>query len=307
MVVPTYGRPASLARCLAAVAAQTRLPEQVVVACRADDQLTFDALPSLTDIIDFEVVSTAETRLTAQMDLGVGATTADVVALTDDDAAPHEDWIERLLALYGEPNVGAVGGRDAIADPTVDSMPVNSPVGVITWRGRPLGNHHREGHAIRDVDILKGVNLSLRRPLWHVDQDLMGRGNQSHWELGVCLHVRRLGWRVLYDPAIVVDHFTEARVGEAQRAVRDAYAYERDAHNELYELVRWLPRWQWPIAAANALLVGSRAEPGLLVGMWLAASGTPRTAGLDAMRASMRGRLAALRARPRAGTTRSKA
>jgi len=74
----------------------------------------------------------------------------------------------------------------------------------------------------------------------------------------------------LYDPTILVEHFTEPRIGEQQRAVRDAYALERDAHNELFELVRWLPRWQWPIAAANALLVGSRAEPGLVAGAWLA-------------------------------------
>jgi len=64
VVVPTYGRPDSLARCLTALAAQSRAPEQVVVACRADDRLTLEALADLSELVAFDVVTTDAPRLT---------------------------------------------------------------------------------------------------------------------------------------------------------------------------------------------------------------------------------------------------
>jgi hypothetical protein len=203
------------------------------------------------------------------------------------------------MSLYRESNVGAVGGRDVIRDPTVDSRPGGKPVGIVTRSGQPLGNHHREGFGVRDVEFLKGVNLSVRRQLWHVDLSLLGTGNQSHWELGTCLRIRRLGWRVLYDAQLLVDHYADVRVGEPQRESRDAYRLERDAHNELYELVRWLPWWQSMAAVSRAIMVGSKDVPGLAVGLWLAGHGTEPKQALAEARAATKGRWLAIRARPR--------
>jgi len=299
VVVPTFRRPQSLERCLRALAIQTRPPDEVIVACRADDEASLDATSRLASEMPIRVVVCDQPRLCAQMDLGVASATGDVVALTDDDAAPTEQWAERLMTLYSEPRVGAVGGRDVIRDPAVDSTSSGESVGTVTPRGQPLGNHHREGLGVRDVDFLKGVNLSVRRRLWHVDLNLLGNGNQSHWELGTCLRIRRLGWRVLYDPQLLVDHYPDPRMAEPQRGSRDAYTLERDAHNQLYELIRWLPWWQSAMATARGLIVGSRELPGLLIGVWLVTRGVkPRRALAEAQSATA-GRVLAVRARPR--------
>lgn len=38
---------------------------------------------------------------------------SDVMAITDDDAAPHADWLERIVAhLTARPDVAGIGGRD---------------------------------------------------------------------------------------------------------------------------------------------------------------------------------------------------
>jgi GT2 family glycosyltransferase len=233
------------------------------------------------------------------MNLGVARATGDVVAFTDDDSAPRPDWVERLLSLYRAPGVGAVGGRDVIADARVRSNRSGRPVGIVAPSGRPQGNHHHEGIGVRDVDYLKGVNLSVLRHLWHVDPGLRGSGNQSHWEMGTCLRIRRLGWRVLYDPELLVDHYTDERVGEPQRASRAAERLERDAHNELYELARWLPWWQAMAATSRALAIGSKELPGVGVALWLAAHGRPGSQVRDELRAATRGRLRAVAAHPR--------
>ena len=299
VVVPTFRRPVSLERCLRALAVQTRPPDQIIVVCRTDDEASRDATARLAFELPVQTVTCDQPRLCAQMDLGVASATGDVVALTDDDSAPTPEWAEKLLGLYRAPDVGAVGGRDMILDGAADSSSVGQPVGIVTRTGQPLGNHHREGVGIRDVDFLKGVNLSVRRHLWHVDLKLLGNGHQSHWELGTCLRIRRLGWRILYDPQLLVDHYPEERVGEPQRGSRDAYTLERDAHNQLYELVRWLPLGQAALVAVRSLVVGSKELPGFAVGLWLIAHGTTPRRAVDEVRSATGGRWMAIRSRPR--------
>jgi hypothetical protein len=298
-VVPTFARPTPLERCLRGLAAQSRRPEQIVVVCRADDRASRELTLSLARELPIEPVICDQPLLCVQMDLGVAAATGDIVALTNDDAVPRSEWAERLLGLYREPLVGAAGGRDVLPDELATPVPRDARVGLTTLSGRPLGNHHREGVGVRDVDFLKGVNLSLRRQLWHVDRDLLGRGTQTNWEIGTCLRIRRLGWRVVYDPELLVDHEPAPRVGAPVRSSRDPQMIEYAAHNELYELLRWLPWWQAVIAALRAVFVGSKARPGPIVGIWLAAHGTKPHQALSEVRVATAARWKALIARPR--------
>jgi hypothetical protein len=299
VVVPTFARPVSLERCLRALAAQTRPPEQIVVVCRADDPASHELTLSLSREIPIEAVMCDVPLCSAQLDLGAAAAIGDVVALTDDDAMPRSEWAERLLGLYSAPDVGAAGGRDVLPDALATPVPRDARVGLVTLSGRALGNHDRPNVGVRDVDYLKGVNLSLRRQLWHVDHDLLGRGTQSSWEIGTCLRIRRLGWRVVYDPGLLVDHEPAPRVGVPARSSRDPQMIEYAAHNELYELLRWLPWWQSAIAASRAVLVGSKAEPGPMAGIWMAAHGKKPRQALAEVRVATAGRWRALLARPR--------
>jgi len=280
--------------------AQTRMPDQIIVVSRVDDDASREAMHRLARQMPIDSMTCNEARLCAQMDVGVSAAMSDVVALTDDDSAPTHEWAERLMTWYRDPTVGAVGGRDVIHDSTVDSRPLGKRVGVVRG-GQPLGNHHREGRGVRDVDFLKGVNLSVRRELWHVDRELLGDGHQSHWELGTCLRIRALGWRVLYDAELLVDHFPDMRIAEPPRGSRDAYTLKRDAHNEMYELVRWLPWWKATTATARGLLVGSRELPGIAGGVWFIVHGKSSHQVLAEVRAATAGRWLALKSHPRRG------
>ena len=298
VVVPTFGRPLLLERCLRGLADQSRPPEQIVVVCRGDDRPSREMTLSLAQELPIEQVISEEPMLCAQMDLGVAASTGDVVALTNDDAIPRNGWAERLLGLYDAPDVGAVGGRDVLRDEPDAPAPRDARVGTVTLSGRALGNHHRQNVGVRDVDFLKGVNLSLRRALWHVDHDLLGHGTQTNWEIGTCLRIRRLGWRVLYDPELLVDHTPAARVGAPRRSSRDPSTIEFAAHNELYELLRWLPWWRSMIAASRAIVVGSKARPALVTGVWLVAHGMRPRQALAEVRVANAARWRAVSARP---------
>jgi glycosyltransferase involved in cell wall biosynthesis len=263
VVVPTYRRPESLERCLRALAAQTVPADRIVVVVRDGDADTEAAVERLrAEVVSFDVVSVDRPGVVAAIQSGVAHCSEDVVAVTDDDAAPHVDWLERLRSNYGE-GIGGVGGRDVIERPSHVSRRRDPRVGELTWFGRLHGNHHLGVGGPRDVDVLKGVNMSLRRELWELERALHGSGAQVHWEVAVCLYAKSRGWRLVYDPRAQVDHAPAERhdADDRTRPTRDARLAAE--WNYAYVLGRYLPAWRLPFAGAYLLGVGTRNAPGL--------------------------------------------
>lgn len=263
VVVPTYRRPESLERCLDAIAAQTVAPERIVVVVRRGDSETAAALPRLHAKLPFETATVAQSGVVAAMDAGVALCEEEVVAVTDDDATPHVDWLETLRSRYG-PGIGGVGGRDLVEHPSHLARRPDPVVGRLTWFGRLHGNHHLGVGDVREVDVLKGVNMSLRRELWETDRRLRGDGAQVHWEIGMCLSAKGRGWRLLYDPSARVDHFPGPRHDADDRARQTLGARFDSEWNYAYALGRHLPVWRLPVAAMYLVGVGTRGAPGVV-------------------------------------------
>lgn len=265
VVIPTYGRPSDLLRCLLALERQEVPAREVIVVCRRRDTPTRIALEELETTLQLRVeVVDAESQSVA-MNAGVAVATSPVIALTDDDAAPRPRWIAGLQSRHAQPGVGAVGGRDLVHTPEGTLQRKVADVGIVKWYGRRVGNHHLGTGAVRDVDFLKGVNLSVRRDLWMLDERLWGTGIQMHWEMGLSLAVIKRGLRVVYDPGLVVDHYPAARIGRAdQRAQRTSSVVRNEAHNETLAVLKWLPRSRALAALAYEVLVGYSTTPGLV-------------------------------------------
>ncbi|MBI3568267.1 MAG: glycosyltransferase family 2 protein [Gemmatimonadetes bacterium] len=266
VLVPSWRRPESLARCLRALSAQTAPPLEIVVGVRADDAETGAALDALEPALRVPVVRapTDEPGVIAAMNAALARCRGDVVALTDDDAEPRPDWLARIGAAFADPRVGGVGGRDWQPLERGD----RTDVGRVQWFGRVIGNHHLGAGAPRPVDVLKGVDAAFRAPLLRAlgfDTRLEGEGAQMFWELALCLPLRRAGWTLVYDPAIAVDHHIAPRHDDDQRhrGVFAARPQVQAVHNETLVLLghqRGLARLAY---LTWALLVGTRGEPGL--------------------------------------------
>lgn len=267
VLVPSYGRPASLARCLAALAGQTHAPDEVVVGVRTGDAATIAVAEEARAAgLPVRVATTADAGVVAAMQAALDAASGDIVALTDDDARPFPAWIEGLLAHFqSAPDVGGVGGRDWQPYERGDAR----RVGVVQWFGRVIGNHHLGAGAVRDVDVLKGVNCSFRAPLLRAvgfDRRLRGSGAQLYWELGVCLPMRRAGWRLLYDPSVAVDHDVAPRL-DADHLHRGVFAEPPlvDAvHNETVALLEDRRGAARVCLLLWAFLIGTGEAPGPL-------------------------------------------
>ena len=266
VVVPSYGRPDSLRSCLEAIVSQSCAPTEVVVVTRKDD------VPTRALIADMRAAGRIPVReeivdvpgQIGALSAGIAAADGDLVAITDDDAAPRPGWLAGMRRLFADPSVVGVGGRDMTWDSFKDSP--KSEVGRVRWYGRVIGNHHLGIGKARDVDVLKGANMAFRSHALRehgFDSRLRGNGAQVHNDLRLCLAIRRSGGRLMYDPEVMVDH-RPARRPAGDRRDRSTSQQQLDAvHNETLALLEFFPLHRRIGFMIWALLVGRRQSPGV--------------------------------------------
>lgn len=302
VLVPSWRRPTSLRRCLDALEAQLRPPDELVLAVRADDTETRQMLSQKRVRLPLKIATPPGPGVVAALNAGFEQAHGDVVAVTDDDTAPHPDWLRRIEKRFtADPRLGGLGGRDVIVGG--DEQPAESealPVGRILWFGRVVGNHHLGGGGLREADILKGANMALRGraiKTMRLDTALRGSGAEHHWEVDLSLGMKAAGWKVAYDPAVRVDHY-EAPRHDGQRENRMSPQERSDAvHNQTYALLKHLPPARRVVAVSYALLVGTRADPGPVLALLLLVRRRPWRQVAAATRIATAARFAAFRTR----------
>jgi GT2 family glycosyltransferase len=210
----------------------------------------------------------------AAYNLGIESACGDVLCFTDDDAAPHSDWVARIArAFQSDPGLGGLGGRDIVHERNGILQGQKPCVGIVRWYGRTIGNHHIGHGQAREVHVLKGVNMAFRREAigtLRFDARLRGSGAQVHCEMGFSLDVRRRGWKLVYDPALLVEHFPAQRGDEDQRfTFNDAAFYNASFNLRLIMCEHLTPPGRWAFVAYSTL-IGDRADPGFLRALSLA-------------------------------------
>jgi hypothetical protein len=287
VIVPSYLRPELLARCLESIARQVRAPDEVIVVGRTSDPHV--AAVAASAPVTCRLVTLDGPGVLAAMIAGVRASSAEIVAFTDDDAVPPPHWTERIVAEF-EANalLGGFGGRDRIIEPdgTPRAEPLAAHVGELRWYGRHVGNHHLGTGTARRVRFLKGVNSAYRREALGLPEGLRGGGAQVHFEIAAGHYANAHGFVLRYDPAHYVEHHPGPRQGPDQRDAPTSQAV-RDAS---YNLVVALGAGRGLVRVVYAVVVGDRGSPGVLRAGFGLARGDRTTAGR--LRASVSGTLA---------------
>ena len=278
VIVPSTGRPASLDRCLASLAAQTVAPLEVVVVWQADDDATRDAAERwrATTSIDARIVHSERRGIVPAENAGLHVSRGEIILLIDDDATAPPTWIAQHLSHYRDASVGAVGGpiRNYFDDGSPYPTRKAQPVGQLAGSGRIIGNTYDHpavwsSRPATDVDHVAGSNLSFRRRALTEFEE----GLKPYWqlfELDACLQIRDSGLRTVFDFANAVDHFPTV----------SAYAGGRDGDlaikvfNAAYNHAFILAKHSWGAVRgfrlAYLLGIGSVATPGVLG--WLVAT-----------------------------------
>jgi GT2 family glycosyltransferase len=297
VVIPSYGRPDRLERCLAALAHQERKPDEIGVVARETDTSTLALLhAAVGGPLPLQVWQVRPPGVVAAQNLGLKRASGDIIAFLDDDTEPWPDWLARVHAHFaGDLQLGALGGRDYLYADGVLLTGRAPVVGRVQWMGRLVGNHHLGTGDPREVEHLKGANMCFRREaISGLRFDPRLKGGDAEWcqELAVVFCVRRRGWKVVYDPGVAVDHRHSAERMDRDRrdVLRRTYNH---GYNETLALLDYLPPVRRVVYVAWAFLVGTAEVPGFA--QWVRFLGRRRRDTSRRVLSAWRGRLDALR------------
>ena len=293
VLVPTYRRIHDLERCLNALKKQTYPLNEVLVTIRNIDSETWDFFQTYdVGLLNLKTLSIDTPGVVAAMNAGYQAYTSDIIVSTDDDGEPHDDWLEKLVEHFTDPQVAGVGGRDwQYVGNQVKELGEREIVGKAQWFGRVIGNHHLGVGLAREVDVLKGVNMGFRRSAIEgirFDERMRGTGAQAHFELAFTLRLRKQGWKLIYDPRVAVNHYPAQRFDEDGRDQFNALARTNAIHNETLAILDYLNGFSRGVFILWSLLLGTREAMGLI--QWIRFLPSEGLLAGDKCWASLRGR-----------------
>ena len=273
VMIATYRRPAEIVRCLTALEQQILRPDDVIVVAREDDLETKTALDSLSlSTLAYRLVTITEQGVVAARNAGVEACSTDILAIIDDDTEPYPDWLSRIMeAFKGDPALGGLGGRDRCFNGEAFDDRKEAVVGKIQWFGRVIGNHHLGFGEVRDVDVLKGANMSFRaQAIANVrfDNRLKGEGTQPNDDKAFSIAVKSNGWHLKYDPMILVNHYPGFRADARQyvgvNRVKNIAHFHSFAYNEVLSIWDSLSPARCVAFLFWSTFIGTGTFPGLI-------------------------------------------
>lgn len=226
IVIPTRGAP-TLPQCLAAVAAYTEAPHEVIVVDDASEPPVAGARLRLG----------ARRGFPGAVNAGARRARADALVILNDDAVVTPGWLEGLLAPLEDPSVGLVGPASN------DSGDVaTEPAGYRDLEGLLAHAAGRRG-AAREVPKLSLLCAAIRRETFEAVGGLdEGYGLGLFEDDELCMALRRRRLRVLLAPGVFVHHHGSATFGRMPDAARIARFHVNRRRFER----RWGVRWRAP-------------------------------------------------------------
>jgi glycosyltransferase involved in cell wall biosynthesis len=249
-----------------------------------DDGST-DATASIATAHGARVVRLDPNRgIAAARNAGVSAARGAIVAFTDDDCEPEQDWLAALVVSFADPGTEGVGGqvRPASNDgfvlrylavrrplaPLGGDLLSSANLGYRLWlylrtavgSGAPLA----AGASLYSV---VGANMAFRRELIFelggFDEAFVFGGEEE--DLCRRAHARAAGARLLYEPAAVVRHRFEPTLRDTLRRSR-AYGKgnARSARKDADVRMILYPSPVLALAMILAALLSRRRAPALL-------------------------------------------
>jgi GT2 family glycosyltransferase len=231
VVVCTRDRPTDLARCLEALAASRRTPDETIVVDNSP------STPAARDVVSLRpgvrYVLAPEPGLSRARNAGVSNSTGELIVFTDDDAIVTPTWLERLVGPFTDDGVEVVTGLVLPAE-------LETPAQVVFERlgGFGRGFHRRDygydwyashrRHGVPVWTLGAGASMALRRSaldrVGGFDERLGPGAAGVSDDSEMWYRILASGGRCVYEPSAVVWHRHRRELAELQSQL---YAYMR--------------------------------------------------------------------------------
>lgn len=193
VVIPSHNDAPMLARCLAAVAAQERAADEVIVV----DNASTDATAQVCADAGVLRVPEPAPGVTAATAAGLDAARGTLLARLDADSVPPPDWLARIQQHFGdEPRLAALTGPGRFYG--------GGPLAL--WAGRTvyIGGYHRAVGLLLGHPPLFGSNFAIRADAWRrISPRVVRTDRRLHDDLHIS-YLLEPDMAVRWDPALVV-------------------------------------------------------------------------------------------------------
>lgn len=186
IVIPVYNEAEHLGACLAAIAAQTAAPHEVIV---VDNNSTDDtaAIAAAHDFVTLlreprQGVVHARTR-------GFDAASGDIIARIDADTLLETDWIAQVRTVFSDPSIDAVSGIALYYNVAAARL----------FNTIDLFFRRRLSRQLEDRVFLWGANMALRRRAWQRIRPALCHKGGLHEDYDIAIHLQEMGGRVVFD------------------------------------------------------------------------------------------------------------
>lgn len=266
VVIPTYKRLDMLKKCLHGVSIMSIKPDQIIVSYRPEDDLD-TAVWLETDAKNMydnlDLVKLYKPGQVFALNAAIEHAIKDIIVIFDDDVVPKKDWLHKIKPYFDCASVGGVGGRD-IVHPNNSSVTIDK-AGFRTFWNKIYGGHHLVVGEYRNVETLKGCNMSFRRSMLGTlkfDDRLLGNGAQVANDLWYCLNIRNSGWSIILEPNAIVDHYPAIKE-DYNRNEFDEFRCLQTTFNTVAVETAFLTTRQKLLYLLHSFLIGDRSCPGI--------------------------------------------
>jgi glycosyltransferase involved in cell wall biosynthesis len=193
VVIPARNDAEMLARCLASLERQNRIPDEIIVV----DNGSTDGTRAVAEAAGARVIWEPIPGIPRASAVGYDAARGTLIARIDADTVCPPDWLARVVAAFdADPELDVISGSGEF----YDAGPLKRRLGKSWWVGGLYWSMTIYlGHA-----PIFGSNFAMRRSVWDdVGPDVHREAVDIHDDLDLSLHIKP--WMsVRYDPDLIV-------------------------------------------------------------------------------------------------------
>jgi glucosyl-dolichyl phosphate glucuronosyltransferase len=212
---------------------QSRKPSEIIVVANGSEELGERLITDYQGRAGIRIITSSEFLGAGRArNLGIKASTADIIAFTDDDSVPDNKWLEKLADIYRTHDAIAVGGK--VVPVWLAGKPDFLP-GELYWL---VGATHEKIFVDAAVEVRNtfGPNMSYRKDVLksvgYFDERLgFNKSNKfmsliggEEQDIGLRI-MDKYGKGIIYNPDAIVYHDVPAEKTRAMQVIKRAFYF----------------------------------------------------------------------------------
>jgi len=244
VIIPTYHRKESLLRLLDSLKNQITDTVEVVIVEQGDNNGNELKKRARTNGFSIQYLFEKDISTSKVKNIGAKYAKGKYLIFYDDDVVVKDSAIKNIIKNFSDNGVGGVAGR--VVDFGKKEETERTGVGKISVFGSFSDGFSSTIH--QDVDTVIGCNAAWKKDIFKGvgGFDEQFTGNAMREESDLSLRIKKLGYRIVFDPTATVVHIREPH-GGARKADDRFYWYFHYFSNETYFFLKHRPAILLPI------------------------------------------------------------